>query len=299
MFETVGINFQLLLVILALFAGGAVATALAGVVPRRRDLSELWRLCGTEFAIVGMVAVTATDWRVLLIALLAFGARGQFELRNLFGVVLPRWFHAVDLIAAAAVIAGGFFWDRLWESAAMAVIVVGLAGYLSVATGGRAQAAITGAAGILFPVVPIAVIGLMGRLPEGLAWLLFVFIIVETNDSFALIFGKLFGRHGILPKLSPGKTTEGAIAGLLSGSAVGMVLAMTVFGLPAGQAGASVGVVLAAGLLGDVFTSALKRATGRKDFAPVHVLHGGALDIYDSVVVAAPVFYVYHGLFLR
>lgn len=282
-----------------LLAGGAVVIALAGIVSRRRDVLELWRLYGTEFAIVGLVAATAIDLRVLLVALLVFGARGQFEIRDLFGVRQPRWFLGLDLIVAAAVIAGGHFWDRLWELAAVAAIVTGAVGYVFAVKSDRARSAMIGAAGILFPVVPIAYIGLVGRLPEGLAWVLFVFIIVETNDSFALLFGKLFGRRGILPRLSPGKTTEGAIGGLLCGGAVGVALAMTIFGLPAGRAGACVAVVLIAGLLGDVFTSALKRSAGRKDFAPVLVLHGGALDIYDSVVVAAPFFYVYHNLFLR
>jgi phosphatidate cytidylyltransferase len=212
---------------------------------------------------------------------------------------LPRWCRGLDFLLAGFVIASGVFWSRLWESAAVAAIVAAVVVYLSASGTSRARAAAIAAAGILFPVVPAAFIGLLGRVPEGLAWLLFVFIVVETNDSFALLIGKLFGRHGILPKLSPGKTTEGAIGGLSCGGAVGMVLAMAVFGLPAGQAGACVGVVLAAGLLGDVFTSALKRSAVRKDFASVHVLHGGALDIYDSVVVAAPFFYVYHSLFLR
>ena len=158
----------------------------------------------------------------------------------------------------------------------------------------------TGAAavGVLFPVLPVAAIALLGRLPDGLAWLLFVYIVVETNDSFALLFGKLLGRHRVLPKLSPGKTVEGAMGGVASGAVVGMVLAMTVFGLAAGRAVGCVAVVLAAGILGDLFTSALKRSAGRKDFAPVHVLHGGALDIYDALIVAAPCFYAYYSLFL-
>lgn len=291
-------EFQLVLIISALFAGGAAAIALAGLVPQRRDTLELWRLYGTEFAIVGPVVVAATDWRVLLAALLAFGARGQFEFRELFGVVLSRWVHAVDLAVAGLVLAGACFWDLLWETAAAAAIVAGVAGFGFAATNGRVRAATVGIAGIVFPVLPIAFIGLLGRLPEGPAWLLFVFIVVETNDSFALLIGKLFGRHGILPKLSPGKTAEGAVGGLVCGGAVGMALAMIGFDLPAGRALGGVAVVLAAGILGDVLTSALKRSVGRKDFAPVHVLHGGALDIYDSVVVAAPFFYAYHGLFL-
>jgi len=298
MFGSLQVNVQLLLMIVALLAAGAVAIAVAGVLPRRRDVSELWRLFGTEFAIVGAVAVAALDTRVLLIALLAFGARGQFELRDLFGVTLPRWFVVVDLAVAGIAIAGAWFWDRLWEGAALAAVVAMLGAGLFSVGGQSGRAAAVASAGSAFPVPAVAAIGLLGALPDGLAWLLFVFIVVETNDSFALLCGKLFGRRRILPKLSPGKTVEGAVGGIVCGAVVGMLLATMAFGLPVAKAIASVAVVLVVGIAGDLLTSALKRFAGRKDFAAVHVLHGGVLDIYDSVVVAAPFFYAYHRLFL-
>lgn len=292
-------NFQLLAMVLALLALGAVAIALAGWIPRRRDVTELWRLYGTEFAIVGLVALAATDWRVLLAVLSIFGVRGLFEFRELHGLASPCWLHAVDIVIAGGTLFGACLGGWIWQSALAGVLVGAVAGYLSASADMRVRASAIGAAAILFPAMPIAFVGLVGLLPDGLAWLLFVFIVVETNDSFALLFGKLFGRRKVWPKLSPGKTLEGTIGGLLSGAAVGWILATAVFGLPAFAAAGCVGVVLAAGIAGDLITSALKRSAGRKDFAPVMVLHGGALDIYDSVVVAAPFFYAYHSFVLR
>lgn len=292
-------NFQLLAMVLALLALGAVAIALAGWFSRQRDVTELWRLYGTEFAIVGLVALAATDWRVLLAVLSIFGARGLFEFRELHGLTKPGWLHAVDVVIAVGTLFGACLGGWIWQAALAGAFVGAAAGYLSANADMRMRASVVGAAAILFPAMPIAFVGLVGLLPDGLAWLLFVFIVVETNDSFALLFGKLFGRRKVLPKLSPGKTVEGTIGGLLSGATVGMVLTTKVFGLPIPEAAGCVGVVLAAGIAGDLFTSALKRSAGRKDFAPVMVLHGGALDIYDSVVIAAPFFYAYHSLVLR
>lgn len=292
-------NFQLLAMILALLALGAVAIALANWIPRRRDVSELWRLYGTEFAIVGLVALAATDWRVLLAVLSIFGVRGLFEFRELHGLASPRWLHAVDIVITGGTLFGACLGGWIWQAALAGALVGAVTGYFSASADMRMRASAVGAAAILFPAMPIAFVGLVGLLPDGLAWLLFVFIVVETNDSFALLFGKLFGRHKVWPKLSPGKTLEGTIGGLLSGAAVGWILATAVFGLPTFSAAGCVGVVLTAGIAGDLVTSALKRSAGRKDFAPVMVLHGGALDIYDSVVVAAPFFYAYHSLVLR
>jgi len=292
-------NFQLLAIILVLLAVGAVAIALAGRFPRRRDVSELWRLYGTEFAIVGLVAVAATDWRVLLAILLLFGVRGLFEFRELFGLNSPRWMHVVDALVAGGVLFGACTGGWLWQGTLAAALIAATAGYFRASAEYRFRALVVGATGILFPVLPITFVGLVGLLPNGLAWLLFVYIVVETNDAFALLFGKLFGRRKIFPKLSPGKTVEGTIGGLLSGFAVGLTLAIAVFDLPVYAAAGCVGVVLAAGIAGDLFTSALKRSVGRKDFAPIMILHGGTLDIYDSVVVAAPFFYAYYSLVLR
>jgi len=299
MHQTLGMNFQLLAIILVLLAVGAAAIALAARFPRRRDVSELWGLYGTEFAIVGLVAVAATDWRVLLAVLLLFGVRGLYEFRDLFGLHSPRWMLVVDTLVAGGVLFGACLGGWLWQGALAAAVVAAAAGHFPERAGHRFRASMVGATGILFPVLPITFVGLIGLLPDGLAWLLFVYIVVETNDAFALLFGKLFGRRKILPKLSPGKTVEGTIGGLVSGFAVGLTLAIAVFDLSAYEAAGCVGVVLAAGIAGDLFTSALKRSVGRKDFAPVMILHGGALDIYDSVVVAAPFFYAYHSLVLR
>jgi phosphatidate cytidylyltransferase len=123
---------------------------------------------------------------------------------------------------------------------------------------------------------------------NGFLWLFLAQLVVEVNDSFALLLGKLIGKRKILPRLSPGKTLEGLIAGLLAGGGAGFVAAHWLIGLDPATALIATLTALIAGLAGDLALSALKRVHGVKDFRPVASLHGGVLDIYDSLLFAAP-----------
>jgi phosphatidate cytidylyltransferase len=124
----------------------------------------------------------------------------------------------------------------------------------------------------------------------GFAFLAFVYGTVEIADAFALLTGKLFGRTPLVPRLSPRKTVEGFAGGLFAGGIAGLLLARYFFGIEPAESWPLVGIVLAAGTLGDLLTSALKRARGKKDFPPVLPAHGGVIDIYDSFLFAAPIF---------
>jgi phosphatidate cytidylyltransferase len=123
---------------------------------------------------------------------------------------------------------------------------------------------------------------------DGFLWIFVVFATVEIGDAFALLMGKLFGRSHPFPKLSPRKTTEGLLGGLLLGGIASYALCILLLRLPPDAAAALAVLLLAAGLAGDLLTSALKRARGAKDFPPVLARHGGILDIYDSFLFAAP-----------
>jgi phosphatidate cytidylyltransferase len=134
----------------------------------------------------------------------------------------------------------------------------------------------------------------------GLAPLVALISVVKLCDTGAYTFGRLFGRHKLAPKLSPGKTIEGAIGGLACaclGAWIVLRLArMKYFGPPlAGPSwdwlafGLAVG---AAGILGDLAKSLIKRDVGRKDSSTWMPGFGGVLDMIDSVLLAAPVAYV-------
>jgi phosphatidate cytidylyltransferase len=120
----------------------------------------------------------------------------------------------------------------------------------------------------------------------------FLYLTVATNDAFAQITGQVFGQRQLSPRISPSKTVGGAVGGMLFAGAMGAGLSATVGWSYWG--GAIAGLVLGlAGLLGDLTASAWKRAFNLKDFSGWLGPHGGALDRFDGLIFAAPVFYVF------
>ena len=104
------------------------------------------------------------------------------------------------------------------------------------------------------------------------------------------MFGSFWGRTKVFPKLSPGKTWEGYIGGLVVTLALGVAINAVVFEMDIKALLLMGGIVLLSGVVGDQLMSMIKRKRGVKDFPPIHHLHGGVLDIYDSFLFAALVF---------
>ncbi|MEM9145727.1 MAG: phosphatidate cytidylyltransferase [Pseudomonadota bacterium] len=118
----------------------------------------------------------------------------------------------------------------------------------------------------------------------------FLVFVVQISDVLQYAWGKLCGRHKIAPRISPGKTVEGFVGGVLSASAVGAALWwMTPFA-PL-EAAAMALLVTVMGFLGGLVMSAIKRDRGVKDWGHLIPGHGGFIDRLDSVVFAAPVFF--------
>ncbi len=120
--------------------------------------------------------------------------------------------------------------------------------------------------------------------------LLFFLIIVQLSDVLQYVWGKLFGRRKIAPVLSPSKTWEGFVGGVLSASAVGAALWWATPFAPWQAALFSLGITLM-GFFGGLVMSAIKRDRGVKDYGNLIEGHGGVMDRIDSVCFAAPVFF--------
>ncbi|WP_150460717.1 phosphatidate cytidylyltransferase [Nesterenkonia ebinurensis] len=120
--------------------------------------------------------------------------------------------------------------------------------------------------------------------------LLFLLIVVQGSDVLQYIWGKSLGRHPIAPKVSPNKTWEGFIGGVLSATALGAALWwLTPFTPLAAAALALLSCVM--GFAGGLVMSAIKRDRGIKDFGAAIPGHGGIMDRLDSLCFAAPVFF--------
>lgn len=120
--------------------------------------------------------------------------------------------------------------------------------------------------------------------------LFFLLCVVQISDVLQYVFGKLFGRWRVAPKVSPSKTWEGLIGGGLSATAVGAWLWWITPFTPS-QAAVISFVIVVAGFCGGLVLSAVKRSLGAKDWGAMIAGHGGALDRMDSVAFAAPIFF--------
>lgn len=118
----------------------------------------------------------------------------------------------------------------------------------------------------------------------------FLMITVQGSDVLQYIFGKLFGKHPVAPKVSPSKTWEGLIGGLGSASLLGAALYWLTPFTPL-QAGAVAFLACLMGFLGGLVASAIKRDQGVKDWGQLIEGHGGMLDRADSLVFSAPIFF--------
>ncbi len=144
---------------------------------------------------------------------------------------------------------------------------------------------------------------LLRLLAEGQYYVFYVFLIVWLGDAVALYIGTFLGRHKLAPSISPRKTVEGAIGGLLGsvgGALLGRVWLLDHFTL---AQSVLIGTMLALlGQLGDLSESLLKRSAGVKDSAHFIPGHGGILDKMDGILLSAPAMYYYalcvtrHGL---
>ena len=124
----------------------------------------------------------------------------------------------------------------------------------------------------------------------GRGLLLFLVFLTEINDVMQFIWGKLLGRHKILPKISPNKTWEGFLGGVISTTVIGYFLGFLT-PLSAPNVILVSALIAIAGFSGDVVISAIKRDKGIKDMGNSIPGHGGVFDRIDSLAYTAPVFF--------
>src|SRR5260221_952638 len=126
--------------------------------------------------------------------------------------------------------------------------------------------------------------GWLGTLP---VWLLLALVPTWVRDSVGYLVGSRAGRRKIVPRISPGKTWEGTLAGFGGAAFVALLIAASA-GPKTGPALLVAALVGPVGFAGDLFESAIKRAAGAKDSGTLFPRHGGGLDRIDSLLFVAP-----------
>lgn len=157
------------------------------------------------------------------------------------------------------------------------------------------RAAVT-VVGVFYIGFPMGMVVAVRNAPDGFIWLMVILGCTFGTDTLAYFGGRMWGRHKLAPRLSPKKTVEGAVVGVIGGFVIGLIF------LAAGDklaTGAVVTVALApfVAVAGDLLESALKRFFDVKDSHLAHLNiipgHGGVLDRVDALMLVTVLFYSY------
>lgn len=278
-----------------------IATAFAW--PQRHKKHELWLRTRTWWVIILLLSLSIVlpSWvPVALFGLISFLAFKEFV------TLIPtrRADHRVLLWAYLA-IPFQYYWVAIgWYGMFIVFIPVYifLALPLRMVLAGETQGFIKAAGtvhwGLMIAVFSLSHAAFLLALPAevnpaagGDGLLLYLLLLTEINDVGQYCSGKLLGKHKVVPKVSPNKTVEGLIGGVVITTLVAILAAPYLTPLAWYEAGA-IGFVLAlAGFAGDVTISAVKRDLKLKDSGSLLPGHGGVLDRVDSLTFTAPLFF--------
>jgi phosphatidate cytidylyltransferase len=236
--------------------------------------------------LVLLITIFSPDWLfALIVGLVAAAAAAEFwELGQKKGIGRPpKWFLAGPLLVAISFL-HGFEW--VVASVAIAGVFLLTATVLSGSIESAFGSVVTGLSSLVYCAGTLGFLILIPR-----QWILVLFAIVWIGDAAAYYGGRALGKHLLAPKVSPKKTVEGAIAGLIGSILTGIAGGTLVFHQP-WLTMVFVSVLTAIlGQIGDLAESVLKRSAGVKGSSSILPGHGGILDRLDSLLFATPIFY--------
>ncbi len=169
-------------------------------------------------------------------------------------------------------------------------VLILLPAIIALAANGALCSLSLGVIALVFFAGMLGQIGSLANNGNAYGYLCFLFLATELNDVAAFIFGRIFGRHPLLPQVSPHKTWEGSLGALAFSLLLPWLLRFSFPFFGARQLILTGLVIGIGGQLGDLTFSALKRVLGIKDWSCAIPGHGGVLDRIDSLVFTAPLF---------
>lgn len=242
------------------------------------------------------VAVVAGIWWLPPAALfVAVGGLLALAFAEYAGLAESAGIPVVRLPAGAAVFAAGAAVALAPGMLAVAAMAGGLLIAVVTLVGTRRENALASAGAAAFAVLYLGLpLGALAALAAGAGRevLLLLIATVAASDIAQYYGGRRLGRRRLAPAVSPGKTVEGAVCGVVAGAIAFTWLGGGWFPVLEPLPRVAVGVTLAAsGMAGDLFESHLKRASGVKDSSRLIPGHGGLLDRIDALLFATPVYY--------
>ena len=213
-------------------------------------------------------------------------------LASALGATVPRAIPGAAVLGACAALGSG--WTIVDVLLMTALITIAAT---AVATARLGPEVLRDSAAAIFPAIYIGLpLGALAavRATAGREAVLLIMSVIVISDSAQYYTGRAFGKRALAPTISPKKTLEGAIGGIIFGTLAFTIGARLVFPTAPLLLVVLVGASISAlGIVGDLFESLLKRSAGVKDSGAIIPGHGGVLDRIDSWLFAAPVYYVF------
>lgn len=269
---------------------------------KKRPLRELPRRLLTAF-VGGSLVMTAIGWlpsSLLLWIMLGFLALAAWEWVQLSGYDALRVRSAYVAAVVMSIALLGWLMPQGPSKHVPLIVFLAVLSYVACAFSmpyyptyhGKSLGWLRAAWGLLvLPAVWLSIAMILSYHADGSGrgWLAFMMIVVWLADSAAYLVGSRYGRHRLAPRISPGKTWEGA-AGALCAALLVTLAAAPWLTPKRGWLLGWVLVTVAFSVVGDLAESMLKRLSGVKDSGRFFPGHGGVLDRLDSFIAAAPVF---------
>jgi phosphatidate cytidylyltransferase len=247
-------------------------------------------------------------WVVLVFGIVHFAAQLEFAALAEGATRLHRWAHALLTTAAwlaiALALAGHLPWQLIPVALTVIMLVYSFLALRRYERGQDQRMYIVLLRSLLFITLPMAFIPALITWPGAIPFYLLLIGASWGSDTGAIFTGKYLGRTPLCPRLSPKKTVEGAVGGMITAGAIWAgavaVYPSAAFGVSPDSvnwlllilfffAGAAISVI---GMFGDLLFSLYKRVEGIKDYGELIPGHGGILDRFDSMIFVAPVLYM-------
>lgn len=292
----------------AVFAVLVIATAVAFVLRiwrTERDYTELWLRIRSWWVMIGALFVALALERTATIVFVAI--LSYLALKEFFSIVPTRQVDRRAIFWAYLTIPIQYFWINMaWYG--MFIIFVPVYAFLLLPTrlvltgetAGFIRAAGTLHWGVMLAVFALSHLAYLLVLPAennpagaGIGLVLYLLFLTQFNDVAQYVWGKTLGRNKIAPRISPKKTWEGFLGGVLTTTVLGAALADWLTPLSPLQGLAAGMLIGVSGFFGDLCMSAVKRDLQIKDTGDLIPGHGGILDRLDSLTFTAPLFFHY------
>lgn len=148
-----------------------------------------------------------------------------------------------------------------------------------------------------WPALSLLGLSFLATRPNAFLDIAFLYIVLEVNDSVAFVAGRSFGRHKFAPSVSPNKTWEGFVTGVLAAGATGAAIAFCEPSWSRAECAAVATGLALLGTIADLSASAFKRAANVKDYGAALGPHGGVLDAYDAMILVGPLWWAWLAFF--